>query len=285
MIFSTFVGMFPFRLTPSEYALNPFVSASFSAPVHRLAGQGQELLACLAGEPAGEGQGGLVRLALELGAVERPDDGVGVTGRLAGVDDEARLGAAAGGLLELVRPAAVVGQRLAAEQFRVVRRRLVGEQHDDLALHVHALVIVPLELRRGDAVAEEDRLGVELFPFRLRLAPAGEALLAGDVQLGLALDRLERRFRARDDAQQRHGLEVRAAVADRLEAGLLELVREILGGQLLAARSGAAPFQAVARQVHDVGLDPVGGNRRGLVGSAPRDADTSKAATRSENDL
>ena len=127
-IFSTRVGMLPFRLTPSEYALNPFVSASFKRPFHRAAGQAQELLARLAREPAGEGQRGLAGLALELRAVERPDDGVRVAGRLGGVDDEARLRPAAGGLLELERPAAVVGERLAAEELRVVRRRLVREQ-------------------------------------------------------------------------------------------------------------------------------------------------------------
>jgi hypothetical protein len=38
-------------------------------------------------------------------------------------------------------------------------------------------------------VAEEDGLGVELFQFRLRLAPAGEALFAGDLQCRFALDR------------------------------------------------------------------------------------------------
>ena len=100
------------------------------------------------------------------------------------------------------------------------------KQDDDLPLHVHALVIVPVELGRGDAVADEDRLGVELFEFLLRLARAGEALLAGDVERGFALHRLERRFRAGDDAHERDGLEVGAAFADRLEAGLLELVRD-----------------------------------------------------------
>ena len=221
-------------------------------------------------EPAGEGQRGLAGLALELGAVERPDDGVRVTRRLPGVDDEARLRPAPGGLLELVRPAAVVGERRAAEEFRVVRGRLVREEDDDLALHVDALVIVPVELGRGDAVADEDRLGVELFEFLLRLARAGEALLAGNVERGFALHRLERRFRTRDDAHERDGLEVRAAFADRLEAGLLELVREILRGEELAAGSGAAPFQPVARQVRDVGLDPIGGNLGHRIGLPPR---------------
>ena len=75
--------MLPFRLTPSEYGLEPLRVGLFQRAVHRAAGQAQELLARLAGEPAGEGQRGLAGLALELGAVERPDDGVRVTRRLA----------------------------------------------------------------------------------------------------------------------------------------------------------------------------------------------------------
>ena len=100
------------------------------------------------------------------------------------VDDEARLRPAASGFLEFVRPAAVIGERRAAEELRVLRGRLVREEDDDFALHVNALVIVPIELGRGNAVADEDRLGVELFEFLLRLARAGEALLAGDVERG-----------------------------------------------------------------------------------------------------
>ena len=78
----------------------------------------------------------------------------------------------------------------------------------------------------------------------------------------VALRRPERRLRAGDDAHERDGLEVRAAFADRLEAGLLELAGEVVGGEFLAARAGAAAFEPVARQVGDVGLDPLGGNCR-----------------------
>src|SRR5439155_20001886 len=115
-------------------------------------------------------------------------------------------------------------------------------------------------LGRGDAMADEDRLGVELFKLLLRLAGARKALLAEDVERGFALHRSERRIQARDDAHQGAGLEVGAALADRLEAGLLELGREIFRGEDLTARSGAAAFQSIARQVGDGGLDALGGN-------------------------
>src|SRR5262249_30252493 len=147
-------------------------------------GQAQELFAGLAGEPAGKGQRGLAGLSLELGAVEGADDGVRVPRRRIGVDDEARLCPSPSGFLEFEGPAAVVGEGGSAEEFRVVRRRLVREEDNDLPLHVYVPVIIPSELRRGDAVADEDRLGVELLEFLLRLARAGEALLPRDVERG-----------------------------------------------------------------------------------------------------
>src|SRR5205823_579878 len=109
---------------------------------------------------------------------------------------------APGGFLELVGPAPVISQRGAAEELRVVGGGLVREEDNDLPLHIDALVIIPIELRRGDAVSEEDGLGVELLALRLRLAPAGEALFAGDVERGFPFYRPKRRFRAGDDAQE-----------------------------------------------------------------------------------
>ena len=79
------------------------------------------------------------------------------------MNDEHRLGPAPRRLLVLVRPAAIVGERLAGEKLRIVRRRLVGEDDDDLALDIDALVIVPVELRCRDAVAEKQGVGVEIF--------------------------------------------------------------------------------------------------------------------------
>ena len=68
--------------------------------------------------------------------------------------------------LVLVRPAAVVGHRLAAERLRVERvgiggvgnRRIVDEHHERLAPHVDVLVVVPAVLGCLDAVADEYEL-------------------------------------------------------------------------------------------------------------------------------
>src|SRR5262249_38863649 len=184
-------------------------------------------------------------------------------GRLARVDDEARLGPAAGGLLEAVSPPPVISECGAAEEFRVGRGRLVGEADQNLALHVHPFVIVPIELRRGDAVAYQDRFRVELLQLFLRPAHASEAVAAGDAERGRALHRLQRRFRAGDDADERDGLEVLAVLAQRLETGLFELVGDVFRRHELAAGARAAAFHAVARQVGDAGLDAVGGNLKG----------------------
>ena len=228
---------------------------------------------------------GLAGTRAELRAVEAARRRRRVPRRLEGVDDGKHAFAprAAGGFLELVRPPPVVGERRAAEEYRVVRGRLVREQDDDLSLHVDALVIVPGELGRGDAVAEEDGLGVELVEFLLRLAHAREALLAGDGERCLPLHGTQRRLRARDDAHEWDGLKVRAAFADRLEADLLVLGRDILRGEELAACTGAAPFQAVVASP--------GSRRRAFIRSAeisvawsaaaPRDDDANNDAKRS----
>ena len=79
-----------------------------------------------------------------------------VAGEVGAVDDERADRAHARGLLELVGPAAVVGERLAAEELGVVRGRIADDAEDDLAFDVDAGVVVPVELGRGDAVADED---------------------------------------------------------------------------------------------------------------------------------
>ena len=91
-----------------------------------------------------------------------------------GVEDQNRLGAHARGFFVLVGPAAVVGERAAAEELRIVGRRFIGEQHQHFALHVDALEIVPVKFGRDDAVADEHRFGVELIVRLLQLAFADE---------------------------------------------------------------------------------------------------------------
>ena len=83
-----------------------------------------------------------------------------VGGGLVSVDQDSAGGALARGLLELVGPAAVVGQRGPGEELRLGGggRRVVDHHQGDLALDVHALVVVPLVFRRDDAMADEHHL-------------------------------------------------------------------------------------------------------------------------------
>ena len=63
---------------------------------------------------------------------------------------------------ELVGPSAVVGESLAVEKMIVIRWRLVDDDEQDFAFDVDALVIIPLILRRIDAVAHEDDGSVDV---------------------------------------------------------------------------------------------------------------------------
>ena len=76
-----------------------------------------------------------------------------------GVDDDGAGRALPRGALVLVGPAAVVEPALAGEE-GVVPVRIVVEHEQDLALEIDPLEVVPAVLRRLDAVADEDHLGV-----------------------------------------------------------------------------------------------------------------------------
>ena len=71
-------------------------------------------------------------------------------------------GSHAGGLLELVGPAAVVGEGFAAEEAGVVGGWVADDEEDDFAFDVDSGVVVPMELGGGDAVADEDDGGVDV---------------------------------------------------------------------------------------------------------------------------
>ena len=90
------------------------------------------------------------------------DDVPAVAGEVGAVDDERADGSFAGGLLEFVGPAAVVGEGFAAEEVGIVGGRVADDAEDDFAFDVDAGVVVPVELGSGDAVADEDDGGVDV---------------------------------------------------------------------------------------------------------------------------
>ncbi len=104
------------------------------------------------------------------------------------------------GFLVFVGPATVVRHRAATEEARAgFKIRIVDEHDGDLAVHVDALVIVPLAFGRGDAVAEEHERGIlDLHAIDVRcrrthgyvFALRERALLAGggDAEIDRAVD-------------------------------------------------------------------------------------------------
>ena len=180
------------------------------------------------------------------------------------MDDKNGLGAVARGLLVLVGPAAVIGEGFPPEKFRIVRRRLVGEQDQHFALDVHAFEVIPMEFGRHDSVADEDCFGVELIRGLLQFADADVIVQPSKRDRFVGARGRERSPSLRGGADHRNGLEVRPVLARGLRAGCLELRRDIFGGQFFAGSSHAAAFQFVAGEVFDVGPHAVAGNVAGF---------------------
>jgi hypothetical protein len=167
------------------------------------------------------------------------------------VDDDRRGRALPAGALVLVGPAAVVEAGLAGEQLGIPVG--VAVEHDQgLALEVHALEVVPLVLRRLDAVADEDQLGVVDDRLVLLHAAGGDEL--GRVVEGHALAALAELPGLGDlggDADDREALDVRALVPTRLVAQELQGAGKVELGDLVAAARGPAAFQQVVGQEAD----------------------------------
>ena len=172
---------------------------------------------------------------LRLHDVER------IAGRTGLVNEQHAGGALLLADLVLVGPAAVVGHRLAAERLRIERvgvggighRRIVDEHHERLALHVDALVVVPVELRRDHAVADKHQLGVvEARAVGHVLGPRDHIVVPLQALLLRALLEDERRA-VRRDADERHLLDVGAVGVAGLETDLRELIDQVLDGRAL----------------------------------------------------
>ena len=57
------------------------------------------------------------------------------------------------GLFVFIGPTAVVGERFALEELRIVGSGFVHQHQQDFTFHINALVIVPLIFGRLDAIA------------------------------------------------------------------------------------------------------------------------------------
>ena len=197
-----------------------------------------------------------------------------VAGRGVGVDDDRSGGAEPGRHLELVVPAAVVEPALAGEGLRVALRVVVHHEQD-AALQVGPLVVVPALLRGHDAVAHEHDLGVVHAGFRgLRPRERDVVLVESQVRAGRASRNAQHLGTGGGHADEVESLLPAPPRGPGLEPDRLEARGEVLAGEAIASRRGAAPFQQVAREEADVGAHPVftdgGGGGPLLVGQESR---------------
>ena len=175
------------------------------------------------------------------------------------MNEDGRRRALEGGDFVLVGPAAVVGQLVALEHRLVEPRRVVrighggvAREHEDrLAAHVHVLVVVPTVFRRDDAVADEHDVGFFHVHFRHEPRRARHEIV-GVTQRRRASAGGQAHFWPGDDARQRHFLHETAVRVARLEAEFFELLRDVLDGKLLAARSRRTPAEFIGREHGDV---------------------------------
>ena len=225
-----------------------------------------ERIETLPGGCAQPGGGVMAQPALNLhlvgiaGRKFLPRSGPAVAHHLPGItrgpgvmDDEHGRSAVPRGLLVFICPATVVGHGLAVKHLRVAGRiaRIVHQHHHGLAPGIQTGVVVPLEFRGDDPVANEHERTVSE---RHRLL--GPRRVDHDV---LAIGERERRATAADrqhragvggDLNQRHVLQ-EAAVIGRPQAVALELGDDVAGGELLAGTGGRPPAEGIRGQ----GLD------------------------------
>ncbi len=177
----------------------------------------------------------------------------GISGRLVGVNQQRACRSLTRRFLELVGPAAIVGERLAAEQIRFVRRRgrIVHHDQHPLALDVSALVVIPLLFRRHDAVADKDDVALHL---HLRAFQPGKRDHVGVIAIRPARH-AQRKVAIDDGFDNRDLLEVRAVLTSRLDAHRHQLIGQKLRGKAAAARRRGAALEQIARKHLDVRLD------------------------------
>ena len=185
------------------------------------------------------------------------------------MDDDRARRTLPGRLLELVGPAAVVGHRIAAEDGRVLggETRVVDQHDHRLAGRVDPFVVVPAVLRRDDAVAYEDHLGVgDRLVLHDPFGPGDEVFGPGVVEPAVAGPDREFGLALLGERDERNALEEGVAVAG-FETGRLELIDEVVDRELLSGRGGGAALELVAGECpHGLGEGLEGHGGGGGVG-------------------
>src|SRR6266542_47560 len=138
----------------------------------------------------------------------------------------------------------------------IVPARHAADHHHDLTGHIEILVVVILLLRRDGPEASEHQ-GRLKFP---GAGPTGHLEVhSGFKWNDLSLRSMEGQTPTAAQfasAEVGEGLEITASDAARLEAGFLELGRDVVRGLVDALRAGAAPLTLVGGQEGDVAFEP-----------------------------
>ncbi len=135
----------------------------------------------------------------------------------------------------------------------------VGQRNGDLPAHVEAGIIVDAEPRIANAVANEDQRCVHGHLPGRDVRPDRCVLARRELHLA-AIDRELDRWRSGQRCAAERDLDEPAAVRTaRLQPELPELRSDIVGGDIVPARSGVPSLQKVARQEFDVGANAIGG--------------------------
>ena len=165
------------------------------------------------------------------------------------MNDDGAIGFLARGLFEFVSPAPVIGHGAAAEEIRIriVEARVVDQNERYLAVHIDTGIVIPVVLRRHDAMADEHQR-------RFLEANGGDNALRehDDIDTVLqiarpAVARFETHFRGgrrRRDFNHRHLLQV-GSVVSRQQPRAAELILQIRDRLALTLGTGLAAFHEI----------------------------------------
>ncbi len=174
-----------------------------------------------------------------------------ITGRGRRVNDDRARRALARRALILVHPAPVVEPALASEQLRIPVG-IVVEHHQDLALEIHSLEVVPAVLGSLDAVADEHEFRA-IDPALLALHTAAGDVVVRPFQVdvgGMGVERPRGR-KGRFDADDIERLLPLSVGAGWLVAERFELRRQIQARQLIAPGGRRAALECVRGEKAD----------------------------------
>ena len=147
-----------------------------------------------------------------------------------------------------VRPASVVGQRLAFEELRIVRGRLVHQHEQHFPAHVRVFVVVPVVLRGMNAVADvnDGRVDVGLRLLRLVIRDVVVEDFQSHTRTARRHQR-KRRFLRRRDTDHRDLLQIGAVVTHRLQTVKRKLGCYVFRSDISPTLPGTTSLEQIVR--------------------------------------